>query len=431
VARDYYRRLGVTPDAGPDEIKRAYRWRAKHTHTDTTGSDDASPFHAIQEAYEVLSDKRQREEYDAAGGDDIQPSVDVEVAATTETSVVEAANDDDQDTTSPMPPRVSPRKVDFGTVEQGADSILQQLIDVSNPNGDMQLTPWLPVMRGRFWRAKWLRESGKHTLIVTTARLGLLAAGEHKDSIRIYWLRYSEPATKLRISLTVVSGAEAGNPTPDSSSSTPESSLSDASAVEAAWLKDTSLTANSALLNPVVGSRPRSSTGGSTGSCLLVAVVVLAVIGLLVWIFVKGAQDNAANNQAADSALQAQQQAVCNNVFTKSDFAQLVASVPNGQISNPESSSTECIYIAQGATVNVSVKCGSYAQQDWPKLEAGSWPFNDVAGAVVTPNQIDSRGYSAGCWLVAGPEHLLKSRSGSRPMTKQPLLHLRARTGVC
>src|SRR5436309_1333893 len=38
VARDYYGTLGVARDAGPDEIKRAYRRLARELCTDCTGS---------------------------------------------------------------------------------------------------------------------------------------------------------------------------------------------------------------------------------------------------------------------------------------------------------------------------------------------------------------------------------------------------------
>lgn len=47
-----YTVLGVTAAATPDEIRAAYRRRAKETHPDAGGSDEA--FRAVQDAYETL-----------------------------------------------------------------------------------------------------------------------------------------------------------------------------------------------------------------------------------------------------------------------------------------------------------------------------------------------------------------------------------------
>jgi curved DNA-binding protein CbpA len=65
-----YEELGVARDADPEVIKRAYRRRAKETHTDKGG--DREEFHKVQRAYDVLSDPERRSHYDAtgdAGGD--------------------------------------------------------------------------------------------------------------------------------------------------------------------------------------------------------------------------------------------------------------------------------------------------------------------------------------------------------------------------
>jgi molecular chaperone DnaJ len=65
VAKNYYLILGVSPDATPNQIKAAYRDRAKEFHPDLYGGGQR-PFLDVQEAYCVLSDAGQRHTYDRA-----------------------------------------------------------------------------------------------------------------------------------------------------------------------------------------------------------------------------------------------------------------------------------------------------------------------------------------------------------------------------
>ena len=61
VARDYYGILGVGRDAGPDEIKRAYRRLARELHPDVNPDAAAQErFAEVSAAYEVLSDPEKR-----------------------------------------------------------------------------------------------------------------------------------------------------------------------------------------------------------------------------------------------------------------------------------------------------------------------------------------------------------------------------------
>ena len=56
--RDYYEVLGVDKNASADEIKSAYRKKAKQFHPDLNKDDPkaAEKFKEAQEAYSVLSD---------------------------------------------------------------------------------------------------------------------------------------------------------------------------------------------------------------------------------------------------------------------------------------------------------------------------------------------------------------------------------------
>ena len=64
--KGYYKTLGVSPDADANAIKQAFRARAKDVHPDASDAPDAAAqFHALQEAYEVLSDSLRRKGYDA------------------------------------------------------------------------------------------------------------------------------------------------------------------------------------------------------------------------------------------------------------------------------------------------------------------------------------------------------------------------------
>ena len=57
---------GVAPDAGAEEIKRAYRQLARRYHPDISADDRGASFVEIARAYEVLGDPGRRRSYDAA-----------------------------------------------------------------------------------------------------------------------------------------------------------------------------------------------------------------------------------------------------------------------------------------------------------------------------------------------------------------------------
>ena len=62
---DHYTALGLTSDATLADIKKAFRQKASLYHPDRNDAADAAArFHAVQEAYEVLSDDSKRQAYD-------------------------------------------------------------------------------------------------------------------------------------------------------------------------------------------------------------------------------------------------------------------------------------------------------------------------------------------------------------------------------
>ena len=58
MPKDHYRTLGISPQAGPDEIRKNYRTLVKRYHPDRHPDDRAvqAHFREIQEAYETLTD---------------------------------------------------------------------------------------------------------------------------------------------------------------------------------------------------------------------------------------------------------------------------------------------------------------------------------------------------------------------------------------
>src|SRR5262245_52254372 len=66
MAKDYYEILGVARSASEEEIKKAFRQAAHKYHPDKQGGD-AEKFKEANEAYQVLSNKEKRAQFDQFG----------------------------------------------------------------------------------------------------------------------------------------------------------------------------------------------------------------------------------------------------------------------------------------------------------------------------------------------------------------------------
>ncbi len=61
---DYYKILGINKTATQDEIKKAFRKKAKDLHPDKNNGKTSKEFNDVNLAYETLSDTKKRHEYD-------------------------------------------------------------------------------------------------------------------------------------------------------------------------------------------------------------------------------------------------------------------------------------------------------------------------------------------------------------------------------
>ncbi|WOF16202.1 molecular chaperone DnaJ [Methanoplanus sp. FWC-SCC4] len=73
--KDYYETLGIERNAGPEEVKTAFRRLARKYHPDLNPDDKGAEekFKQINEAYQVLSDPQKKAQYDQLGHSAFRP----------------------------------------------------------------------------------------------------------------------------------------------------------------------------------------------------------------------------------------------------------------------------------------------------------------------------------------------------------------------
>jgi DnaJ-class molecular chaperone len=79
---NFYKVLGISRDAKPEEIRSAYRLLARRYHPDISGHQDPVRFREVQLAYDTLSDPESRERYDRT----LETSIPVRIIPTAKSS---------------------------------------------------------------------------------------------------------------------------------------------------------------------------------------------------------------------------------------------------------------------------------------------------------------------------------------------------------
>ena len=181
---DLYRTLGCEVDATLDDVRRAYRRLAVQLHPDKSAQDTKAQFAAVTEAYEILSDPRRREVYDAFGLDVLHLYEEAHRFARTVGAVE---------------PTSSPPRVDFATGLVAGGALLVVLLGLAlvlaalHYDGYLGAVPWwllfLPL---------WL------ALPLATSMAAVIGAGADTPAAAREAVRELAPTAALQLSFLVL-----------------------------------------------------------------------------------------------------------------------------------------------------------------------------------------------------------------------------------
>lgn len=170
---DPYAELGIPRDADDKTIRAAYKRKAKASHPDTGGDEEA--FRRVQLAYEVLSDAGRRERYDENGTIEESAPDNGRAAAIgiVETHILNAVN---AYIHSGLDPARDPRRRDvLADVRAAIKNEIRTMRDGAKVG--TQISEFLRDMAGRFEgdSAAFLRRSFERRLADNEAKLAIAA----------------------------------------------------------------------------------------------------------------------------------------------------------------------------------------------------------------------------------------------------------------
>jgi hypothetical protein len=358
---DHYAVLGLRRDASDVVIKAAYRALAKDWHPDTSMHQDADEhFKKISEAWETLGDRKRRDEYDrkldaepGSGGDSVDEPFD-------DSEPDDTSTDETYEESEAFNVRVEPQTIDFGNLR------------IDGPNAEAEFVLYWdggsPSIRPRQLRSDWWEihdidpqpRLGKVTFPLRAEAYGGLPYGRHASCVDII---VDGVVHRVKLVMTVVttpSERPRYSPDPDGYYSPPHTSPRTRKPPSSP-----PPTRDPADIGSPTPSRKRRT--------IYLWALVITVAALLVGIIVAINRHDAAQNAAQQRAAMI----VCDNVFTVTDFVQVVMRPPSNTFywGTPTYSANECEYeLTWGPNletdVQITVACGGDAQSNWNQFKS-------------------------------------------------------------